>query len=164
MMRRSPFGVLGVAGVALGCAGMGSMLPGVAVGALGAVGITGSGALARTLAPVAEPLFLVSAALILISALACSRLVATLSGAGVVLLYLSMFQLATGGAAGAPGLMSMTAMQQPHHPGSALHANTVTFYLGLVLLVSAAALRVWRRRRHECQPLLRIPRAGPAAH
>ncbi len=91
-MRRSPFGILGVAGVALGCAGMASMLPGVAVGALGALGITGSSALARTLSPVAQPLFIVSAALVLISAMRCSRLVVSLGGTGVVLLYLSMFQ------------------------------------------------------------------------
>jgi hypothetical protein len=142
---------------------MASMLPGVAVGALGAVGITGSGALARTLSPVAQPLFIASAALIVISALACSRLVVALSGAGVVLLYLSMFDLVTG-AAGEAGSMSMTDMRPSHHPGSALHANAATFYLGLVLLVSAAVLRVWRRGRQECQPLLRIPRAGTAAH
>jgi hypothetical protein len=85
---------------------MASMLPGVAVGALGAVGITGSSALARTLSPVAEPLFIASAALILISALACSRLVLTLSGAGVALLYVSMFVLAAGGAAGERPLSS----------------------------------------------------------
>lgn len=158
-MRRSPFGILGAAGVTLGCAGMASMLPGVAVGALGAVGITGSGALARTLSPVAQPLFILSAALILISALACSRLVATLSGAGLALLYLSMFQLAAGGAAGNGGSMSMTAMQ---HAGSTLHANPQTFYLGLVLLLSAVALRLWRRRRHQCRPVFRIAQLGPA--
>jgi hypothetical protein len=161
-MRRSPFGMLGAAGVALGCAGMAAMLPGVAAGALGAVGMTGSSALARTLSPVAQPLFIASAVLIVVSALACSRLVVALSGAGVVLLYLSMFQLATSGAAGNGGSMTMTAMQQPHHPGSTLHANAATFYLGLVLLVGAAALRVWRRRRHECRPVLRIPQLGAA--
>jgi hypothetical protein len=151
-----------VAGVALGCAGMASMLPGVAVGALGALGITGSSALARTVSPVAQPLFVVSAALILISALACSRLVVALSGAGLVLLYLSMFQLATGGAAGDGGSMSMTAMQQPQHAGPTLHANAPTFYLGLVLLLSAVALRLWRRRRHQCRPVFRIAQLGAA--
>ena len=157
-MRRSPLGILGAAGVGLGCAGMVSMLPGVAVGALGALGITSSSALARTLSPVAQPLFIGSAVLVLIGALACTRLVVVLSGAGAVLLYLSMFDLATGASTGSSGgTMSMTAMQQPHHAGSALHADAATFYLGLVLLVGAAVLRAWRRRRHECRPVLHIP-------
>jgi hypothetical protein len=153
-MRRA-LGILGGAGAGLGCAAMVSMLPGAAVSLLGVIGITGSSALAITLGHVAEPLFIASAALILISALACSRLVALLSGAGATLLYLSMFQLATGAASGA-GSMSMTAMRQSHH-ASALHANAATFYLGLVMLVSAAALAAWRRHRHLCQPLIRIP-------
>ena len=153
-MRRSPFGILGAAGVAVGCAGMVSMLPGVATGALGALGITGSSALARTLSPVAEPLFIASAVLILISALACSRLVVLLSGAGATLLYLSMFQLASGATSGG-GSMSMMAML-PRHGGSTLHANAATFYLGVILLVAAAAVRTWRRRRHECRPLLHV--------
>ncbi|MHB8659626.1 MAG: hypothetical protein ACYC91_17090 [Solirubrobacteraceae bacterium] len=136
------------------------MLPGVAVGALGALGITGSSALARTLSPVAQPLFVVSAALVLISALACSRLVVALSSAGLVLLYLLMFGLSTGGAAGDGSSMSMTAMHQPNHAGSTLHANVPTFYLGLVLLLSAVALRLWRRRRGQCRPVFRIAQLG----
>ena len=43
---------------------MAAMLPGAAAGALGALGITGSSALARTLSPVAQPLFIGSAVLI----------------------------------------------------------------------------------------------------
>jgi hypothetical protein len=72
-----------------------SMLPGAAASALSVVGITGSSGLAIALAAVAQPLFIASAILVLISALACSRLVTALSAAGVTLLYLSMFQLAT---------------------------------------------------------------------
>lgn len=138
------------------------MLPGVATGVLGAIGITGASALARTLSPIAEPLFIASAALILTSALVCSRLVAAISGTGAMLLYLSMFQLATGATA-RPGSMSMMAMQS-NHPGSAPHANTPTFWLGLVMLVAAAALRTWRRHRHQCRPVLRIAQLRAAQH
>src|SRR6516164_1757463 len=99
MLRRA-FGILGGGGVGLGCAAMVSMLPGAAASVLSVVGITGSSGLAIALAGIAEPLFIASAALVLISALACSRLVAALSAAGVTLLYLSMFQLATSAATG----------------------------------------------------------------
>jgi len=50
-MGRPPFTVIGAAGVAAGCAGVVAMLPGAAAGA---IGISGSSALARTLSPVAE--------------------------------------------------------------------------------------------------------------
>ena len=153
-MRRA-FGILGGTGVGLGCAAMVSMLPGAAASVLSVVGITASSGLAVTLARVAEPLFIASAALILISALACSRLVAVLSAAGATLLYLSMFQLA-GSTSTSGDSMSMMAMHQSRHTPT-VHANAATFYLGLAMLVSAMALAGWRRHRHRCRPLLRIP-------
>jgi len=135
-----------------------SMLPGAVASVLGALGITGSSALARTLSPIAEPLFIGSSALILLGALACSRLVVALSATGAALLYLSMFQLAMGGSTGsAGGSMSAMAIRRPHHPASVAHADASTFYLGLGILLAAAALAAWRRHRHACQPLLRIP-------
>ena len=144
---------------------MAAMLPSAATGALGALGSTGSSAVARTLSPITEPLFIGSAVLILLSAFACSRLVATLTAAGAALPYLSMFQLATGGATGrgSASSMSMMAMQPPHHQ-SAPHTNAPTFYLGLALLIAAATLRLWRRRRHQCRPVLRIPPLRTAHH
>ena len=152
-MRRPPFTTVGAVGVTAGCAGMVAMLPGAAAGVLGAVGISSSGALARTLSPVAEPLFIVSAVLVILGALACTRLVAALSVAGSALLYLSMFRLASGSSGG--GSMSMMSMQRTHQ---ALHAEPVSFYLGLALLLSAFALSVWRHRRRQCRPLrLRQP-------
>jgi hypothetical protein len=154
MLRRA-VGILGGTGVGLGCAAMVSMLPAAAGSVLGVVGITASSGLALTLGRVAEPLFIASAVLILLSALACSRLVVALSGAGALLLYLSMFQLATSNPSSG-GSMSMMAMHQPHQ-ASASHANAATFYAGLLMLVSAAALAAWRRHRHQCRPLLRIP-------
>jgi hypothetical protein len=47
-------------------------------------------------------------------------------------------------------------MHQSRHT-STVHANAATFYLGLVMLLSAMALAAWRRHRHRCRPLLRIP-------
>ena len=70
-MRRLPFTTVGAVGVAAGCVGMVAMLPGAAAGVLGAIGIGGSGALARALSPGAEPLFIGSAVLVVVGALAC---------------------------------------------------------------------------------------------
>lgn len=152
-MKRPPFATVGAVGVAAGCAGMVAMLPGAAAGALGAVGISGSSALARTLSPAAEPLFIVSAILVILGAIACSRLVAVLAVAGSVFLYLSMFQLASGGSTSA-GSMSMMGMQRTHD--AVLHAEPMSFYLGLALLLSAFAFSFWRRRRRQCKPLFRL--------
>ncbi len=152
-MKRPPFTTVGAVGVAAGCAGMVAMLPGAAAGLLGAIGISSSGALARTLSPVAEPLFIVSAVLVMLGALACSRLVVVLAVAGSALLYLSMFQLASGGSSRS-GSMSMMSMQRPHR--ASLHAEPVSFYLGLALLLSAFAFSFWRRRRRQCRPLFRL--------
>lgn len=153
-LLRRVFALTGIAGLVGGCAGMAAMLPGAAAGALGAFGITGSGALARTLSPVAQPLFIASAALVVVGALACSRQVAAAAVAGSTLLYLSMFQLAS---ASGGGSMSMTSMQQPGHGSTAPHAEPSTFYLGLALLAATFALSFWRRRHRACRPLLRLP-------
>jgi uncharacterized protein YjiS (DUF1127 family) len=150
----------GIAGVAASCAGMASMLPAAAAAALGAVGIGGSSALARALSSIAQPLFIASAVLLLLGALACSRLVSLLTASGSGLLYLSMFQLAAGTPTGA-GSRSAMSMQHPQHP-AALHAEPVAFYAGLAILVSALALSLWRRRRRECRPLLRLPQRSLA--
>ena len=155
-MRRPPFTLVGAAGVAGGCAGMVAMLPAVTAGALGAVGLTGSSALARALSPVAEPLFIASAVLVVIGALACSRLVVLLAMGGSSLLYLSMFQLASSGAHSGSSMSGMT--MQPHHGSPTLHADATSFYLGLTLLMAAFGLRAWRRHRRECRPLVRLPR------
>ena len=140
-----------------------SMLPGATASLLSVVGITGSSGLAIALAGVAEPLFIASAVLVLISALACSRLVAVLSAAGVTLLYLSMFQLAGSTSTGDGGTMSMMVMHHPRHP-SGVHANAPMFYLGLVMLISSAVLAAWRRHQHRCRPLLHIPQLRAARH
>jgi hypothetical protein len=152
-MRRLPVSVVGGVGVVAGCAGMASMLPGAAAGALGAIGVGGSSALARTLSPVAQPLYIVSAVLVALGALACSRLVALLAISGSLLLYLSMFQLATSAASGG----SMSTMTTTARSRSMLHAEQTTFYLGLALLLAGYALNAWHRYRRQCRPLLHLP-------
>lgn len=151
----------GIAGVAGGCAGMVVMLPTAAASALGAVGIGSSSELAQALSPIAQPLFIASAGLLLLGALACSRLVSLLTAAGSVLLYLSMFQLASGRPTRGAGSMAAMSMQHPQH-AAALHAEPITFYAGLATLVLAVALSLWRRRRHECRPLLHLPQGWAA--
>ena len=133
-MKRPPVTSVGAVGVAAGCVGMVAMLPGAAAGALGAIGISGSSALARALSPVAEPLFIVSAVLVVVGALACGRLVALLSVAGTALLYLSMFQLASGESRSGSSMSTMTP-QGTHH--ASLHAEAVSFYLGLAPALAA---------------------------
>ena len=152
-MRRPPVTSVGAVGVAAGCAGMVAMLPGAAAGVLGAIGISGSSAFAWALSPIAEPLFIVSAVLVIVGALACGRLVAQLSVTGTALLYLSMFQLASGGSTGGGSMSMMTTHR--HH--ASVHAEPVSFYVGLALLLSAFAFSLWRRRRGTCRPLLRLP-------
>lgn len=158
-VARRACGSVGALGAFAGCAGMVAMLPGAVAGVLGAIGITGSSAFAQTLAPVAEPLFIASAVLLVLGALTCGRLVALLAVAGNVLLYLSMFQLASIGSIGGAsshGSMSMMNMQQPHDGSATPAAEPTSFYLGLALLVTAFGLSVWRRHRRECQPLVRL--------
>lgn len=147
--RRACTGI-GVAGVAAGCAGMAAMLPGGAAAALGAIGIGSSSALARTLSPVAEPLFVASAILVIVGALACSRLVAA-AVTGSALLYLSMFQLASADSTSGGSSMSMMSMQQhPHQGSAALHAQLLP------------RLRP-PRRRPRAQRLASPPTPVPAA-
>jgi hypothetical protein len=153
-MKRLTLSALGGAGVVAGCASMAAMLPGAIAGALGAVGITGASAIARTLSPVAEPLYVGSATLVVLGALACGRLVTLLAVNGSVLLYLSMFQLATGGTTNGS---SMSGMATHPNPNGKLHADPLSFYLGLAFLVTAFALSTWRRHRLACRPLLRLP-------
>ena len=57
----------------------------------------------------------------------------------------------------------MMAMQHSHQAAST-HANAPTFYLGLVMLISSAALAASRRHRHKCRPLLRVPQLRAARH
>ncbi len=145
---RPPFTTLGVLGSVLGCTAMAASLPATTAGLLGAIGVTGSGLLAQTLAPVAEPLFIGSAVLLAVGGLACSRLVALLVGSAGGLLYILMFVLP----AGAGG--AMTAMTSSHAHAS--RADPTSFYTGAGLLLAAVTLNAWRRRRKSCHPILRL--------
>ena len=90
----------------------------------------------------------------MLGALACSRLVTLVATSGSVLLFLSMFQFASGGTINGS---TMSRMATPTNHQSKLHADPLSFYLGLAFLVTAFGLSTWRRHRQECQPLLRLP-------
>lgn len=150
-MRRPLLTVFGTAGTAVGCAAMATSLPAGFAGAVGAVGISGSGAFARAFGGAAQPLFIVSATLLIVGALACSRVVVLLAALGSLLLYLSMFELGGGGSD------SMTAMAMNH---GAARAEPITFYAGLGALLLSITLQIGRRRRRMCRPVLRLRRAN----
>ena len=153
-MPRLPLTLVGTAGTAVGCAAMAASLPTAASGALGIIGISGSGAFARALGGAAQPIFIVSALLLIAGGLACSRVVAGLAAVAGLLLYLSMFEF-SGSAHGGSNSMSAMTMSQPH----AARANPVAFYVGLAALLLSMTAQIWRRRRGVCRPVLRLRRA-----
>ena len=129
----------GLVGTLVGCGSMAAMLPGIAASVLGGLGLTGSSLAARALAPVAEPLFILSTLIFLIGALRCGRLATLLAASGSLLLYLSMFQLVAAG--------NMTNMRDQQ-------ANVPTFIAGLALILASLITTTWRRRHHACKPVL----------
>lgn len=124
-----------------GCVPMLVMLPAGVVGALDAVGIASEAgwvqALSRPLAPVAQPLLIVSTLLLGVGSLRCGWLPVASALGGGALLYLGMYVVT------APGGRSHPAM----------------FYAGLLLFLASPVLTVWRPRVRACRPLL----GGPAA-
>ena len=135
---------LGAAGAVVGCGAMAAMLPGVTASVFGGLGLAGSSVVGRALDPVAEPLFIVSAVLVIVGALACSWLATVLAGGGSVLAYLSMFVLTTGGSS---SMADMGAMD-------GAHANGALFVVGAALLVASFVVPLVRRRRETCSPVL----------
>ncbi|MCA1664119.1 MAG: hypothetical protein LC659_07615, partial [Myxococcales bacterium] len=81
-MRRPAFSILGAAGTAIGCTAMAATLPAGIANLLAAVGVGGTGILARLVGSAARPLFIVSALLLIAGALTCSRLVTALATSG----------------------------------------------------------------------------------
>ncbi len=118
-----------------------AMLPGGFAAALGFIGLGSSSAAVRTLAPqlnsVAQPLLLVSAALLAVTSLRCSRLAVASAVSGGVLLYLAMYVMTRPDGTAAP----------------------VLFYPGLGLFLATYAISLIRRRQAACQPLV-SPRSG----
>lgn len=124
------------AGLLASCVPMVAMLPSAVVGALAFVGLGASSAAVTTLTPtlnhVAQPLLLVSVALLAVSGLRCSRIAVALAAGGGLLLYLSMYELTA-----ADGTTSPTL-----------------FYPGLAAFFGAY-LVAWRRRRSlRCRPVV----------
>ncbi len=118
-----------------------AMLPGGFAAALGLIGLGSSSAAVRTLAPqlnsVAQPLLLVSAALLAVTSLRCSRLAVASAAGGGVLLYFGMYVITRSDGTAAPLL----------------------FYSGLVLFLATYPISFARRRQATCRPLV-SPRSG----
>lgn len=121
----------GIGGLA-SCLPMLAMLPAGFAGALGAVGLEADSGLSQELAPVAKPLLLVSAVVLAVGGLRCSRLAAAVALAGGGLLYLAMYVSTQPDGTTAPALF---------YPGLALFLGT--FLVGWV-----------RPRIASCRPVL----------
>lgn len=122
---------------------MTAMLPGAAASVFAAVGLAGSTVAGRALATVAEPLFVVSAVLLVLGALACSRLAALLAATGSVSAFVGMFVLGGGAAMGRMGSMGATSP-----------AAETLFYVGAGFIVTSFATTLVRRRRRSCAPVV----------
>jgi hypothetical protein len=120
-----------------------TMLPAVAASAFAAVGLTGSSVVGRELAAVAEPLFVVSAVLLMIGALACSRLATGLAASGSICAFVGMFVLTNGATMRGMGSLGATSST-----GEAL------FYLGAALIAASFATTALRRHRRSCAPVV----------
>lgn len=134
---------VGGVGAVAGCTSMTAMLPGVVASAFSAVGLAGSSAVGRALAPVTVPLFVVSALLLIVGAQACSRLATAAALGGCVFAYVGMFVLADGASMGGMGAM-----------GGSSAAPKAVFSLGAVLIVASFVITPLRRRRGTCAPVL----------
>ena len=132
---------------------MAATLPAGIANLLAAVGVGGTGILARLVGSASRPLFIGSALLLIAGALTCSRLVTALATSGTALLYLSMFELA----GGHTGTMNMTQML---HGQAAARADAPSFYAGLAAVVLSLTVQWSRRRRRACRPILRLQHGG----
>lgn len=122
---------------------MTAMLPAVAASTFAAIGLTGSTVVGRKLAAVAEPLFVVSAVLLMIGALACSRLATGLAATGSICAFVGMFVLTDGATMAGMGSMG------PSSPTA-----EALFYLGAALIAASFATTALRRHRRSCTPVV----------
>lgn len=123
-------------GLIASCLPMVTMLPAAATGVLAFVGLGASSAATTTLAPalneVAQPLLLISAALMAVSGLRCSRAAVAFAAGGGMLLYLGMYVLTRSDGTTSP----------------------ILFYPGLALFFGAYLVG-WRQRRGlRCRPMV----------
>ena len=96
-------------------------------------------ALAPVLSPIAQPLLVVSTALVAVSQLRCSRLAVVSGAAGGTLLYLAMYVVT----------------------GSDGRAEPAVFYPGLALFAGSYLIPIVRRRLGRCRPVV-APRIAKA--
>lgn len=120
------------------------MLPASLTDTLSSLGVEAESdwvqALARPLAPVAQPLLIASTLLLAVGALVCGRLPVAAAVTGGALLYLGMYV--------------MTGRGEQTQP--------VLFYAGLAIFLAAPALTLWRPRIRACRPLMERHRARRA--
>lgn len=140
----------GAALTAVSCIPMLAALPGGIVAVLGLLGITATSvpivALTSPLAPIAQPLLLVSIGLLIAGHLRCGWLPALLAAIGGLLIYLAMYVFVI------PFPTMDTMMMEPM-PGMPGLTNAPLFYAGLASLVSSFGLGWWRQRRNICRPI-----------
>lgn len=135
---------LGAAGVVLGvgsCVPMVAALPAGAAAVFGAVGITATVPGAHTIAPVAEPMLILSILLLVVGMARCGRALIVTAVVGGALVYASMYLFNRGD-------MADMNMAQDHSA-----TNAPAFYLGLALLAFTLGWSAVRRYRHACRHL-----------
>jgi len=172
----------GAALTAASCIPMLAMLPSGIVTVLALIGITATSppivALAAPLPPVAQPLLLVSLALLIAGHLRCGWSPLLFAAAGGLLVYLAMYVFVIPASAvddttmeAMPGMPAATAVAHPDEgmagmtddvpgvqpieqmPGMPGLTNEPLFYAGLASLLGSFGLGWWRQRRNACQPL-----------
>lgn len=148
--RYSILKLTGVALTAVSCIPMLAALPGGIVAVLGLLGITATSApivaLTTPLAPIAQPLLLISIGLLIVGHLRCGWLPALLAAVGGLLIYLAMYVFVI-------PFPTMNTMTMEPMPGMVGLTNGPLLYVGLASLVGSFGLGWWRQRKHICRPV-----------
>src|SRR3990172_1903177 len=189
--RYNTLKIAGAALTAVSCIPMLSLLPGGVIAVFALLGISATsapiGALAAALAPVAQPLLLISIAMLIAGHLRCGWSPIFFAVIGGLLIYLAMYVFAVpaplidhAALETMPEMSPSTTVPNPDDPmagmidaapdaqsmaqlpGMVGLTNEPLFYTGLALLFGSFGLGWWRRRRDVCQPLhpLRAMRAA----
>lgn len=183
IVRREGLRLAGAALAAASCIPMLAMLPGGVVTVLALLGITATAApvvgLGAFLAPIAQPLLILSVGMLVLGHLRCGWPPALLAAIGGLLVYLAMYvfvipvpvmdhatmedmtgmPVPTAVATPMDEMAGMNGMSETMSPmtGSAGMTNEPLFYLGLASLVSSFGLAWWRQHKHICQRIYLLP-------